>query len=70
VTRDQAAPPALWDRRRAAAEVGISPRTLEHLDREGKGPRRVKIGGAVRYDPIDVRAWIEANRLPTGEGAA
>lgn len=54
----------LWDRPRVAAAVGISVRTLEYLDSVGKGPPRIRIGGAVRYAPAEVRAWIEASREP------
>jgi len=31
------------------------------LREEGKGPPFVRIGGAVRYCPIKLRLWIEAN---------
>ena len=36
--------------------------TLRKWRWSGKGPRFLKIGGAVRYDPADVRAFIEAGR--------
>ena len=46
-----------------AAVLKISRRTLERWDKDGKLPA-IRVGGAVRYRPADVRALIE------GEGAA
>ncbi len=46
----------------AAKFVGLSPQTLAILRVEGGGPRYVKLGRSVRYDPADLAAWVEANK--------
>lgn len=49
--------------REAAVLLGVSVRTLEALRAEGRGPRHVRIGRAVRYP----RESIFAVQLPSGE---
>jgi predicted DNA-binding transcriptional regulator AlpA len=52
----------------AAKVVGLAPQTLMILRLRGRGPRFVKLGRRVLYDPADIAAWIEANkRLSTSE---
>lgn len=48
----------------AAAELlGVSRRTLQGWRWRGGGPPFVRIGArAVRYDPAEVRAWVDAQR--------
>ena len=46
----------------AAAILNLEVTTLRRWRWAGKGPRFVKIGGAVRYDPADLDAYIEAGR--------
>ena len=36
--------------------------TLRRWRWAGKGPRFLKLGGAVRYDPADLEAFIEQSR--------
>ncbi len=44
--------------------------TLRRWRWGGKGPPFIKIGGAVRYDPTDLTAFIEAGRrTSTSESA-
>jgi excisionase family DNA binding protein len=45
----------------AAKALAISPRTLWSLTDSGEIPS-VRIGRAVRYDPVDLRTWIEARK--------
>ena len=45
----------------AAAALGISPRLLWTLTKDGKIPC-LRLGRAVRYDPRDLRAWIEQHK--------
>jgi excisionase family DNA binding protein len=45
----------------AAKALAISPRTLWSLTDSGEIPC-VRIGRAVRYDPVDLRAWIERRK--------
>ena len=55
--------------RQAAARLGLSKSTLDKMRCAGKGPRFIKsTDRAVRYDPMDLDAWIEARRRSsTGE---
>jgi predicted DNA-binding transcriptional regulator AlpA len=49
--------------RQAAARLGLSKSTLDKMRCAGKGPRFIKsTDRAVRYDPLDLKAWIEARR--------
>ena len=54
-------PRLLWKSREAAAALCISERTLWKLTDEGKIPC-VRIGRAVRYDPADIRSWIDSQK--------
>jgi len=47
--------------REAAELLAISERTLWALSNKGDLPR-VEIGGSVRYDPADLREWVERNK--------
>ena len=49
----------LLNSKKAAAFLGISERTLERLRTAGEGPKYVKFGMTVRYDPADILAWIK-----------
>jgi hypothetical protein len=44
--------------REAAAELGISFRTLQQWRVRGVGPAFLKIGRAVRYDAESLEAWL------------
>ncbi len=46
----------------AATVLALSVKTLRRWRWAGKGPRFVKVGAAVRYDPADLTAFIEAGR--------
>ena len=45
----------------AAKMLAISPRKLWGLDNEGS-IRRVQIGRSVRYDPADLRRWLDEQK--------
>lgn len=47
--------------REAAAILSVSARTLWTLTNEGDRPS-VRVGHSVRYDPADLRAWIERQK--------
>jgi excisionase family DNA binding protein len=51
----------LWTTREAAAAMNISPRTLWTLTAEHK-IRCVRIRRSVRYDPEDIRRFIETQK--------
>jgi predicted site-specific integrase-resolvase len=42
--------------------LDVSERTLEFWRYAGKGPAYVKVGKRVRYRPVDVEAYVEAQR--------
>lgn len=46
----------------AATYCGSSVSTFEKLRLLGGGPRYVKLGRRVVYDPADLDAWIDRNR--------
>jgi predicted DNA-binding transcriptional regulator AlpA len=48
--------------REVAEQLGVSERTLQGWRWRGGGPPFVRIGGAVRYEPAEVRVWLEAQR--------
>ena len=52
----------LLNSKKAAAFLGVSERTLERLRTAGQGPKYVKFGMVVRYDPADLLAWIEGRK--------
>lgn len=45
-----------------ADQFGVSRRTLQGWRWRGGGPPYVRIGAAVRYEPAEVRAWLDAQR--------
>jgi excisionase family DNA binding protein len=47
--------------REAARVLAVSERTLWGLTRSGQIPC-VRIGRSVRYDPADLRRWIESRK--------
>ena len=49
----------LLNSKKAAALLGVSERTLERLRTAGQGPKYVKFGMVVRYDPADILAWLK-----------
>jgi excisionase family DNA binding protein len=53
--------PLLVNARQAAEMLAISERTLWTLTDRGDIPV-IRIGRAVRYDPADLRRWVEANK--------
>ncbi len=65
---------ALVDEHEAARRLCLRVSTLRRWRWSGKGVRFCKIGAAVRYDPADLEAFIEAGRRrstsePPGETA-
>ena len=60
----------LLNSKKAAAFLGVSERTLERLRTAGQGPKYIKFGMVVRYDPADILAWIKGRkRASTSEGS-
>ena len=42
----------------AAANMGLSPRTLERYRVNGEGPKDLKLGRTVRYRRTDLDEWL------------
>ncbi|MXO71738.1 helix-turn-helix transcriptional regulator [Alteraurantiacibacter buctensis] len=53
----------LLDTKGASPLVGATPGTLENWRTQGVGPKFIKCGRRVYYDPADIEAWKEANRF-------
>jgi len=60
---------ALLNERQVAAITGMSLASVRRWRRLKRGPRYLKIGGAVRYPPEDLSAWL-ASRPSGGERQA
>ncbi len=60
--------PRMLKEREAAELLAMEVTTLRRWRWAGKGPRFLKIGGAVRYDPADLETFIgEARRTSTSD---
>jgi hypothetical protein len=61
--RERTAEPSdpLYPEGNAAAELNLSPKTLQAWRVSGCGPRFVKLGRRVFYRASDLRSFIEAN---------
>lgn len=46
----------------ASERLGLSVRTLQKWRLQGNGPRFLKLGHAVRYDPADLDEYISSAR--------
>lgn len=56
--------------REAAPLVGVSAGTLDNWRVAGRGPRFVKAGRKVVYDPAEIAAWKAANCFSSTSEAA
>ena len=52
-------PDGLLTEVQASRILSLSTRTLQAWRIQGKGPRFVRAGRAVRYRPADITSWIE-----------
>ena len=65
----QGSPPdALWDETQTAAFLGLRRSTLQRWRWAGKGPRYLKVGGAVRYRLSDLSEFLEGAVRETNTG--
>jgi hypothetical protein len=53
----------LLDQDTAAEILNTHTNTLANWRVRGVGPRFVKVGRAVKYDPADLKSWIEARKV-------
>jgi predicted DNA-binding transcriptional regulator AlpA len=54
-------------RREAAAMTGFSESALRKWEREGRGPRVLKVSRSVRYLLSDLRAWLISHSVSDSE---
>ncbi len=52
-------PEKLWEIEDVSAYLGIPVGTLYQWRHRRKGPRAAKVGRHLRYDPAEVRAWVQ-----------
>lgn len=50
----------------AAEQCGVAVNTLRRWRWEGKGPRYLKLGRAVRYKESDLETWLDAQAVEPG----
>ncbi|MBT3820586.1 MAG: helix-turn-helix domain-containing protein, partial [Nitrospinaceae bacterium] len=50
----------LWTTEQTARVLGMKAHTLEKWRTTGAGPPFIYVGGAVRYRPSAVEAWLES----------
>ncbi len=63
--------PGLVTEHEASVILGLSVRTLQKWRLQGNGPRFVKLGHAVRYDPIELEHYIDrARRRSTSDAGS
>ena len=53
----------LLDTQAAAPLAGVTAKTLENWRTLGRGPKFIKAGRRVRYDPADLLAWRDEHRV-------
>lgn len=51
-------PNELWTHAEAAAYLRLTSQSLYSMNHAGTGPRSFKVGRQRRYDPDDIRAWL------------
>lgn len=65
------APITLHTEREEAARLSLSLRTLQSWRTRGDGPAYLKLGKAVRYNPMEVDRWLATQyRQHTADPAA
>ena len=60
----------LLNAREAALCLGLSVSTLAKLRLTGEGPRYVRLGRRVLYDPADLDAWVASRKRYSTSDAA
>lgn len=66
-TQDRAANEPLIDEHEAAALIGVTASTMNGWRVRRVGPRFCRIGRLVRYQPSDVRAFVESRLVGTSD---
>lgn len=55
---------------KAAGAIGAREKTLANWRTQGVGPKFIKAGRKVLYDPADIADWKDANRYSSTSEAA
>ncbi|MEV7925448.1 helix-turn-helix domain-containing protein [Kitasatospora sp. NPDC088779] len=58
----------LWTLQELADFLGVPTQSIYQMNWKGTGPRSYKVGRHRRYDPRDVRQWLETRSSDTGGG--
>lgn len=53
----------LLNTKMAAPHVGVAAKTLENWRTLGLGPKFIRAGGRIVYDPRDIEAWKAERRV-------
>lgn len=53
----------LMTRVEVAEYLGVPERSVRAWTEKGTGPARIKFGRHVRYDRVDVLAWVESKKV-------
>ncbi|MFE6054840.1 MULTISPECIES: helix-turn-helix transcriptional regulator [unclassified Kitasatospora] len=56
----------LWTLPELAEFLGVPTQTIYQMNWKGTGPRSYKVGRCRRYDPHDVRRWLEDRSSDAG----
>jgi len=60
--RERAEPARLLDQDELSSILGVPAGTLEQWRARGRGPAFLRIGRHVRYDPVEIRRWLDSRR--------
>jgi excisionase family DNA binding protein len=63
-----ALPVRLMSVQEVAELLQVPVKTIYQWRHRGEGPRPMRLGKYLRFDPADVAAWIEARKACSGEG--
>lgn len=58
----------LWSLQELADFLGVPKQSIYQMNWKGTGPRSFKVGRHRRYDPCDVRQWLETRSSDAGSG--
>jgi predicted DNA-binding transcriptional regulator AlpA len=67
--KDDSSIPQLLRPTEAGRRLGVHPQTMANWRAEGRGPKWVKLGAAVRYSVAALEEFIEANTRTPGAAA-
>ncbi|MEY9846210.1 excisionase family DNA binding protein [Streptacidiphilus sp. BW17] len=56
----------LWTLDEVATFLGVPKQSVYQMNWKGTGPRSYKVGRHRRYDPSDVRAWLDTRSSDAG----